>query len=51
MQYDMVKNIGIFAEPGLSYYFDDRSSLSTIYKDKPLNFSFSFGLRCTLNGR
>lgn len=51
VQYDVVKNIGIFAEPGLSYYFDDRSSLSTIYKEKPLNFSFSFGLRCTLNGR
>ncbi len=51
VQYDVVKNIGIFVEPGLSYYFDDRSSLSTIYKDKPLNFSLNLGLRCTLDGR
>ena len=51
LQYDFLHNIGIFAEPGLSYYFDDRSSLSTIYKEKPLNFSLNLGLRCTIGGK
>ena len=48
LQLDLHANIGIYAEPGLSYYFDDKSSLSTIYKEKKLNFSLNVGLRYTL---
>lgn len=48
LQLDLHGNIGIYAEPGLSYYFDDKSSLSTIYKEKKLNFSLNVGLRYTL---
>lgn len=48
LQLDLPGNIGIYAEPGLSYYFDDKSSLSTIYKEKKLNFSLNVGLRYTL---
>lgn len=44
-----VQNIGIFAEPGVSYYFNDGSSLSTIYKDRPCSFNLNIGLRFTLN--
>lgn len=47
IQYNISGNFGIYAEPGLSYYFDDNSKLKTFYKDKPLNFSFDFGLRFT----
>lgn len=48
VQFDLSGNVGIYAEPGLSYYFDDRSSLSTIYKEKPLNFNLNVGLRFTV---
>ena len=30
------------------YYFDDRSPLSTIYKEKPLNFNLNLGVRYTI---
>lgn len=48
VQLDILNNIGIFAEPGISYYFDDSSSLQTIYKEKPLNFNITVGMRYTL---
>ena len=48
VQFDLSGNVGIYAEPGLSYYFDDGSSLSTIYKEKPLNFNLNIGLRFTV---
>lgn len=40
--------LGIYVEPGISYYFDDKSELETIYKDKPWNFSLDFGVRLTV---
>lgn len=45
VQCSITPSIGLFAEPGVSYYFDDRSGLQTIYKDKPLNFNLNVGLR------
>lgn len=48
VQLDVLNNIGIYAEPGISYYFDDSSSLQTIYKEKPLNFNITIGMRYTL---
>lgn len=47
LQYRLVSIIGIYAEPGLSYYFDDHSDIQTIYKEKPFNFNFNIGLRFT----
>ena len=44
-----IPNIGIFAEPGVSYYFNDGTSLATIYKDHPLSFTLNLGIRLTLN--
>lgn len=40
--------VSLYAEPGMSWYFDDKSSLNTIYKERPLNFSMNMGLRFTL---
>lgn len=45
IQFDFIDNVGIYAEPGLSYYFDDGSALQTIYKEKPLNFNLNVGVR------
>ena len=39
---------GIYAEPGVAYYFDNESSLPTIYQEKPFNFNLNMGLRFNL---
>lgn len=51
IQFDIIDNVGIYAEPGLSYYFDDGSALQTIYKEKPLNFNLNVGVRFKLEKR
>ena len=47
-QFDVLRNVGVYVEPGVSYYFDDRSPLSTIYKEKPLNLNLNLGVRYTI---
>lgn len=47
-QFDVLRNVGVYVEPGMSYYFDDNSPLSTIYKEKPLNFNLNLGVRYTI---
>ena len=47
-QFDVLCNVGVYVEPGVSYYFDDRSPLSTIYKEKSLNFNLNLGVRYTI---
>lgn len=49
IQFDFIDNVGIYAEPGLSYCFDDGSALQTIYKEKPLNFNLNVGVRFKLS--
>lgn len=49
LQLKVIKNIGIYAEPGVSYHFNDNSSLNTVYKEKPLNFNLKFGIRVLLD--
>ena len=46
--YRISNNIGLYAEPGISYYFKNNSELETIYKDNPLHFNLRLGLRFTL---
>lgn len=48
LQYNIFSFLGVYAEPGVCYYFDDNSGLNTIYKDKPLNFNLNFGIRLTI---
>lgn len=47
LQYNIIPSVGLYAEPGISYYFNDGTSLKTIYKDKPFNFNLNLGLRFT----
>lgn len=47
-EYMLTDKVGLYAEPGLSYYFDNGSSLKTIYSEKPLNFNLSVGLRLSI---
>lgn len=37
--------VGFYVEPGASYFFNDGSDVSTIYKERPFNFNLEFGLR------
>lgn len=48
VQFKVLGGIGLYAEPGVSYHFDDGSSLQTIYKEKPLNFNINVGVRYTI---
>lgn len=45
IQLNLLSRIGIYAEPGISYYFDNNSPVETIYKEKPLNFNLEIGIR------
>ena len=47
-QYDFSKLVGVYLEPGVSYYFDNGSDVRTIYKDKPFNFNLNLGVRFTI---
>ncbi len=45
LQYHIVPQVGLYAEPGIRYYFNNGSSISNFYKDKPTNFNLQLGLR------
>lgn len=51
VQYNFSSMVGIYAEPGLSYYFDNGSDIETIYSEKPLNFNLNIGLRVSFGSR
>lgn len=51
VQYNFSSMVGIYAEPGLSYYFDNGSNIETIYSEKPLNFNLNIGLRVSFGRR
>ncbi len=51
VQYNISTMIGVYAEPGLSYYFDNGSDIETIYSEKPLNFNLNVGLRISFGNR
>lgn len=38
-------NLSLYAEPALNYYFDNGSSIPTLYQEKPLNFNINVGIR------
>jgi len=48
LQYDINDHVGVYMEPGVSYYIKNGSNVRNFYKDKPLNFSLSLGLRFTV---
>jgi len=48
IQLSITDMVGVYVEPGLSYYFNDGTDIKTIYKDKPLNLNCNFGLRFTI---
>lgn len=49
VEYKISDYLGLYAEPGISYYFGNKSELETIYKDRPFNFNLRLGLRLNIN--
>jgi len=47
LQYKLNDRLSLYAEPGLSYHFDDGSPITTIRKEKPLNINLLCGVRMT----
>lgn len=47
-QFKITEKLGIYAEPGVIYYFDDGSNVNTIRKEHPFNFNIQLGVRFTL---
>ncbi len=46
-QYNIIPRIGIYIEPGVSYYFNDGSDIPTIRKEYQVIFNLNAGLRFT----
>ena len=49
LQYNPLPQLGIYAEPGIRHYFDNGSTVSNFFKDKPTSFNLQTGLRVTLS--
>ena len=49
LQVDLSRRVGIFADPGVSYHFNNGSPVETVYKKNPLNFDLTFGLRISFD--
>ena len=49
--YDILPQLGVFVEPGVSYHFKSNAPLRSIYTDRPTNFSLGFGLLWTFSHR
>lgn len=48
IQYNVIRPLGIYVEPGVKYYFDNGSRVQNFFKDKPANFNLQLGLRLNL---
>ena len=48
-EYTFIRQLGIYLEPSLGYYFDDGTPLEHYYKEHPFAPSIEFGLRLHLN--
>lgn len=48
VQYNIIPRMGIYAEPGVRYYIDNKSSVETIFKEKKFNFNLQLGVRVEL---
>lgn len=49
VEFKATGRLSIYAEPGVTHYFDNHSSVLNIYKDKPTQFTINIGLRLNLN--
>ena len=48
LQYNILPQFGLYAEPGVKHYFDNGSRLCNYFKDQPTSFNLQLGLRLNL---
>ena len=48
LQYNVVPQLGVYAEPSLNWYPDNGSVVQNYFKDKPLSMGLQLGLRLNL---
>ena len=48
IELSLTHQLGLFVEPGVSYYIDNKSPVSNIYKELPVNFNLNLGIRFTV---
>ncbi|RNC65743.1 outer membrane beta-barrel protein [Proteiniphilum sp. X52] len=48
VEYNLFSKIGLYAEPGVIYYFKNGNEVETIYKEKPVNVHLRIGIRFSL---
>lgn len=48
VQYNILPMLGIYAEPGIKYYFDNGSHIRNFFKHHPTNFNLQVGLRLNM---
>ncbi len=44
-EYRIIPAIGLYAEPGVSWFIDNGSPIETVYQSRPVNFNLEMGLR------
>lgn len=44
-EFRFIPALGLYAEPGVSWFIDNGSRIETIYKARPVNFNLELGLR------
>ena len=49
IEYDILPQLGIYAEPGFRYYLNNESTVQNFFKDQPASWSLEFGVRLNLN--
>lgn len=49
VEYRVIPQLSLYAEPGIRHYFDNGSAINNYFKDKPTSFNLQLGLRFNLN--
>ena len=48
LQYNVLPQLGLYAEPGVKHYVDNGSRLRNFFKDQPTSFNLQLGLRLNI---
>lgn len=49
LQYNLMPQLALYAEPGISHYFDNGSNIQNFFKDKPTGLRLQVGIRMTID--
>ena len=49
VQYQVLPQMGLYVEPGVKYYLDNKSRVDNYFKDHPFNFNLQVGVRYELS--